>query len=161
MKKYKNHTIQEYLDALSKKTPAPGGGSMAALAAAGGAALISMVANYSKGKSKSKAVEHKIKGILKASEKARKRLIELVDLDAKAYMGVVKARRGTKAAQKRAAKEAANIPKEVSRICFDLTQLTPFLVQKGNENLISDVIIAVDLLFAAFNSSRVNVEANS
>ena len=134
---------------------------MAALAAAGGAALISMVANYSKGKGQSKQVDAKIKGILKASEKARKRLIELIDLDAKAYMGVVKVRGASKAVQKRALKKAANVPKEVSRICYDLTQLTPFLVEKGNPNLISDIIIAVDLLFAAFNSARVNVEANN
>jgi len=160
VKKYKNHTIQQYLDVLSKKTPVPGGGSTAALAAASGAALISMVANYSKGKNKSKQVKNKAKSILKASEKSRKRLIELIDLDAKAYMGVVKARGASKAVQKRALKEAEKVPKEVSRICYDLTQLTPFLVEKGNPNLVSDVIVAVDLLFAAFNSARVNVEAN-
>lgn len=161
MKKYKDHTLQEYLNILSKKTPVPGGGSTAALIAACGAALISMVANYSKGKSKSKQVESRIRSILKQSEQARKRLLVLVDLDAKAYLGVVKARGASKHIRKSALRAAAKAPKEVSQLCYKLTQLTPYLVEKGNQNLISDIIVAVDLLFSAFNSSRVHVEVNS
>jgi len=161
MKKYKDHTLQEYLNILSKKTPVPGGGSAAALTAASGAALVSMVANYSKGKSQSKQVENRFQSIIKQSEQARKRLLVLVDLDAKAYLGVVKARGASKQIQKRASSAAAKVPREVSNICYNLTRLTPYLVEKGNQHLISDIIVAVDLLFAAFNSSRVNVEANT
>ena len=161
MKKYKDHTVQEYLNALSKKMPVPGGGSAAALTAATGAALVSMVANYSKGKSKPKQVENRIQSILKQSEQIRKRLIVLVDLDAKVYLDVVKARGASKQVQKRAVSAAAKVPREVEKLCYRLTQLTPYLVENGNPNLISDVIVAVDLLFAAFNSARVNVEANS
>jgi formiminotetrahydrofolate cyclodeaminase len=161
MKKYKDHTLQEYLNVLSKKTPVPGGGSTAALTAACGAALISMVANYSKGKGKSKQVEKRIENILKQSELARERLTTLIDLDAKAYLGVVKARGASKQAQKKALNAAAKVPKEVSQLCFQLTQLTPYLVEHGNHHLLSDIIVAIDLIFAAFNSARANVEANS
>ena len=45
MKRYKIHTLQEYLEVLSQRTPVPGGGSAAALVGSLGAALISMVAN--------------------------------------------------------------------------------------------------------------------
>jgi formiminotetrahydrofolate cyclodeaminase len=37
----------------------------------------------------------------------------------------------------------------------------PFLVKHGNQYLISDIIVAADMLLAAFNSARVNVEVNS
>ena len=75
MKKYKDHTLQEYLDVLSKKTPVPGGGSAAALVAATGVALLLMVAHYSKGKSKSKSVENRIQKIIARGAALRRRLV--------------------------------------------------------------------------------------
>ncbi len=161
MKKYKDHTLKEYLNVLSKKTPVPGGGSAAALTAATGAALVSMVANYSIGKGQLKRVDNKIRSILKQSEQIRKRLLVLVDLDAEVYLNVVKARGKPEAFKKRALREATKVPGEVCQLCYKMIQLTPYLVQKGNQNLISDIIVAVDMLFAAFNSARANVEANS
>src|SRR3990167_6578093 len=128
MKKYKDHTLQEYLDVLSKKTPVPGGGSAAALTAATGAALVSMVANYSKGKGKSKHVDAKIRSILKESEKIRKRLLVLVDLDAQVYLAVVNSRGASPAVKKRALQKAAKVPGEVCRWCYQTIQLTPYLV---------------------------------
>ena len=161
MKKYKDYTLQDYLDVLSQKTPVPGGGSAAALTAAMGTALVSMVANYSKGRSQSKRIERRISSILKQSEVMRKRLLVLVDLDAQAYLSVVKARGASARIKMRALSAAANVPREVSRLCYKVMQLTPFLVEHGNQHLISDIIVAADMLLAAFNSARVNVEVNS
>ncbi|MBU4334812.1 MAG: cyclodeaminase/cyclohydrolase family protein, partial [Candidatus Omnitrophica bacterium] len=95
MKKYKNFTIKEYLEVLSRKEPVPGGGSAAALTAALGVGLITMVANYSKAKSSSKVIEKKTQKIIRESEKMKDRLLELVDLDAQAYMGIVEAKNGS------------------------------------------------------------------
>ena len=161
MDKYKDYTLQNYLDVLSKKAPVPGGGSAAALTAAMGAALVSKVAHYSKGKSQSKRTTSRISNILKQSERIRKRLLTLVDLDAQAYLGVVKARGASDKVRKRVLKKAANVPREVSQLCYKLMQLTPYLVKHGNQYLISDVIVAADMLLAAFNSARVNVEVNN
>lgn len=161
MKKYKNHTLQEYLDALSKKTPAPGGGSAAALTAATGTALISMAANYSLGKSSSKQVENRVTALLKQSEQIRRHLLELVDLDAEAYLNVVKARGRSIQIKKRAAKEARDIPRKVCRLCRQAIHLTPYLVENGNSYLVSDVAVAAELLLAAFNAACITVEINS
>ena len=160
MRKFKNHTVKEYLEQLSLKVPVPGGGSAAALCGALGAALISMVANYSLGKNKSKSVDNKIKNILKQSEKLRKRLIEIIDLDAQAYLGVVKTRKAAPAVRKKALKRASNVPKETCRLCYQALLLTPFLVKKGNRYLLSDVKVAIAMLAAAYNSALANVEAN-
>ena len=64
MKKFKSHTLKDYSKSLSTRAPVPGGGSAAALTACLGASLISMVANYSLGRKKTKRVEAKIKTII-------------------------------------------------------------------------------------------------
>jgi len=149
----KNHTLDQYLNVLSERQPVPGGGSAAALTAACGVALLSMVARYSIGKSGSNASDRKIKNHLKLSEEIRKRLTELIDLDAQAYLQVVKAR-GQSQIKRRAAEKAANkIPWEVSKLCYKAVILAPFLVEKGNKNLISDIEVAVEMLKAAYNSA--------
>ena len=50
MKKLRNHTLVEFAAELAKKTPVPGGGSVAALSGALAAGLLAMVANYSVGR---------------------------------------------------------------------------------------------------------------
>ncbi len=160
MKKYKNYTLQEYVTSLSQRKPVPGGGSAAALTAACGVALISMVANYSKGRGNGKRVENKINSIFKQSERIRTRLVELIDLDVQAYQAVVDARAASSAVKKRALRRAAKVPDEVSRLCYKAAQLASYLVEKGNPNLVSDIVVASDLLLAAFSSARVNVEVN-
>ena len=79
MKKYKDYTLSQYLEILSLKAPVPGGGSAAALTGASGAALISMVAHYSRGKSNSKLVKRKIENIIKESNRIKNVLLEYVD----------------------------------------------------------------------------------
>jgi len=49
--------VRDFIDEVSRDTPAPGGGSIAALAGALGAALVSMVANLSQKKPASKEHE--------------------------------------------------------------------------------------------------------
>ena len=160
MKKYKIHTLQEYLTVLSQRTPVPGGGSAAALVGSLGAALISMTANYSLKRNQPPSVEVKIKTILKKSEAIRKRLLDLVDLDARAYLSVVKNRKATPDKKQKALRQARAVPQEVCRLCSQAIALTPFLVLKGNKYLLSDVKVAVEFLLAAFSAAKMNVEVN-
>lgn len=160
MKPFKSYTLAEYTRVLSIKVPAPGGGSAAAATAALGAALLSMVANYSLGKTSSLTNEQKIKASLKESEQLRKRFLQLVDLDAKAYLNVVKTRKAAPAKRNAARRKAAEVPLEVCKLCYKAVRLSPILVLYGNRHLLCDVKVAVELLAAAFNAARVNVEIN-
>jgi formiminotetrahydrofolate cyclodeaminase len=159
---FKDKTLQEYLDQLSRREPVPGGGSAAALTAAMGVGLISMVTNYSIGRrANTKAVEKRLAAIMVKSEPMRLRLLELASLDSEAYLKVSAARSLDKKAQKQAAKEARAVPQEVCKLCYQAVQLTPYLATKGNPYLLSDVEVALELLMSAFNGARVMVRINS
>jgi len=144
---YKEESLKKYLDDLAAKLPAPGGGSAAALAAGLGAALISMVVNFTLGKPKYAQYENELRQILEKSEKLRQEFLNLVDLDVIAY-------------QSKNLQDALNVPLMVCRLCFEGINLCPPLIQKGNINLISDVAVAAILLESAFVSAYFNVEIN-
>lgn len=144
---YKDGSIKKYLDDLAAKLPAPGGGSAAALNAALGASLISMVVNFTLGKPKYAEYEEELRTILGNSESLRNEFLELVDLDVLAY-------------QSKDIRKSLDIPFNLCRLCFEGIKLCPPLIKKGNINLISDVAVAAILLESAFASAYFNVEIN-
>ena len=144
---YRDESLKKYIDDLAARLPAPGGGSAAALTAALGASLISMVINFTLGKPKYAPYEEELKRMLDESEKVRVRFLELVDLDVEAY-------------NSKNIKDALDIPFMVCRLSFEAIQLCPPLIEKGNVNLISDVACAAILLESAFASASCNVEIN-
>ena len=77
--------VSNFLDELASNSPTPGGGSVAALAGALGAALISMVGNLTIGKKKYEGVEEDFKKIISSSEKLRYELSQLIEEDVKAF----------------------------------------------------------------------------
>lgn len=163
-------SLKKYLDDLAAKLPAPGGGSAAALTAATGVALISMVANFTIGKEKYKSVEEEIRKILSSSEDLRQKLINLVDEDVTAYKKLSGAyklpkdspedKRKREQAMQEGLKEAMATPLEVCKLSHQAVKLCPVMSEKGNANLISDVGVAVALLASAFQSALLNVEIN-
>jgi formiminotetrahydrofolate cyclodeaminase len=159
---FKDKTVQEYLDQLSRREPVPGGGSAAALTGAMAVGLISMVTNYSIGrKANTKAIDKRLNQILAKSEPIRLRLLELTSLDSEAYLKLTAARSMDKKAQRLAAKQAKAVPQEICKLCFKAVQLTPFLADKGNPYLLSDVEVALELLMSAFYGARIMVRVNS
>lgn len=144
---YKDGSIKKYLDDLAAKLPAPGGGSAAALNAAMGAGLISMVINFTLGKPRYAQYQTTLKDMLAKSENLRQEFINLVDLDVTAY-------------QSKNIRDALNVPFMLSRLCFEAIKLCPDLIKKGNSNLISDVAVAAVFLESAFSGARYNIDIN-
>ncbi len=144
---YKDSSLKLYLDDLAAKLPAPGGGSAAALTAALGQALASMVINFTLGKAKYAQYQKDLTLELEKSEKLRQEFLDLVDRDAEAY-------------NSKDLRKALDIPVMVARLCFEGIRSLPALVKKGNVNLISDVAVAAQLLESAFSAALVNVEIN-
>ncbi len=147
MKKYQDTNLKKYLDDLAAKLPAPGGGSAAALTAALGASLVSMVVSFTLGKPRYAQYEKELQVTLGKSERLRAEFLNLVDLDVAAY-------------RSKNLRDALDVPFMVCRLCFEGMKLLPVLIKKGNVNLISDVAVAAALLESAFASAYFNVEIN-
>lgn len=144
---YKTESLEKYLKDLSEKIPAPGGGSAAALNAALGASLISMVVNFTLGKPKFAQHEEKLKEIHRRSEKLRHEFLDLVDKDVEAY-------------NSKDLRQALNIPFMLCRLCYEAIKLCPVLIKIGNPNLISDVAVAAVMIESAFTAGYFNVDIN-
>ncbi len=144
---YRDKTLKEYLDDLAARLPAPGGGSAAALNAAMGACLISMVINFTLGKPRYAKYEDELKKYLEKSEKLRQEFLGLVDLDVTAY-------------KSKNIRDALDVPFMTARLCFEAVKICPEIIRKGNINLISDVAVAAVLLESAFSSAYFNIEIN-
>ncbi|MEE8564728.1 MAG: cyclodeaminase/cyclohydrolase family protein [Atribacterota bacterium] len=162
--------VSNFLDELASNSPTPGGGSVAALAGALGAALISMVGNLTVGKKKYKDVEEDIKKIISSSEKLRYELSQLIEEDVKVFnnfMSTYKMPKETEDEKKvRAEKiqesliEAAKVPLKVAYKCLDILSLSKEVAEKGNINVVSDAGVAVLMAEAALESAILNVKIN-
>ncbi|OGX25962.1 MAG: hypothetical protein A3J51_01835 [Omnitrophica WOR_2 bacterium RIFCSPHIGHO2_02_FULL_45_21] len=157
---YRNKSLKTYLDDLAAKKPAPGGGSAAALAGALGCALLSMVCNFTIGKDKYKDIEKEIRKVLSQSERLRERFLSLVDLDATAYKQVIKSRGGISAIYQKNLIRATRVPLEVCSLSASAYKLCPYLRNKANKFLASDVYVACALLKSSFKSGELNVIIN-
>ncbi|MEW5916486.1 MAG: glutamate formimidoyltransferase, partial [Gemmatimonadota bacterium] len=102
-------TVAAFTASVASPTPAPGGGSVAAHAAALGAALVQMVAGLTIGRKKYAAVEPEMQQVRDAAEKLVTKLQALVREDADAYTVVTDAYKLPKEAPERAAKIDASL----------------------------------------------------
>ena len=162
--------IKNFMETLSSKSATPGGGSVAALTGAMGAALLSMVGNLTVGKEQYKDVEYDIKDLLKKSESLRIKLEELMEKDVEVFnqfMSIMKLPRSNEEEKKYrnekmqiASIEAAKVPLEVARKCKEVIDICSEVAVKGTRNAISDAGVGVLLAEAAFHSAIINVKIN-
>ena len=145
--KYLNGAIQKYLNELSAKTPAPGGGSAAALSLAMAASLAVMTIRFTLGKEKYRKWESLLKKDLKGALAIQKRAASLIDADATAY-------------QNKDFKKALRVPAEVAHLSDKLMELACGLISYGNKNLKNDTVMAALLAEVSLVSGLMNVEAN-
>jgi glutamate formiminotransferase/formiminotetrahydrofolate cyclodeaminase len=163
-------SVNGFLSELASSSPAPGGGSVAALAGSLGAALSSMVCNLTIGKEKYADIQDEIKDTLKKSELLRKELTRLIDDDTEAFSDVMKAfkipketeeqkNKRSKAIQE-GYKTAANVPLETARSCEKILDVTMAVAKKGNQNSITDAAVSALMANAGVQSAILNVEIN-
>jgi formiminotetrahydrofolate cyclodeaminase len=162
--------IRMFLDELASSSPAPGGGSVAALSGALGAALSSMVCNLTRGKQGYEAVQEEMKYILEKSESLRKDLTELIDKDTEAFNEVIKALQMPKETdsqkeQRRqilqtAFKYAAEVPLETARKCTQILDVARVIAEKGNKNSVSDAAVSALMAQTGLQAAMLNVRIN-
>lgn len=165
--------IKTFLDELASSSPAPGGGSVAALSGALGAALSSMVCNLTRGKPGYESVQRQINELLQRSEELRRQLTELIDKDTEAFNKVIDAIKMPKEtteqkeqrhlAMQNAFKHAADVPLVTARKCMQILDVARILSEKGNKNSVSDAAVSALMaqtgLQAAYENVRINLSS--
>jgi glutamate formiminotransferase/formiminotetrahydrofolate cyclodeaminase len=140
--------VVDFIDEVASESVAPGGGSVAALAGALGAALASMVGNLSVGKKGYEASWKDLSRLAVRAQTVKDTLLRAVEEDTAAFNGILaatrlpktsepeKARRST--ALDAAYKQAALVPLHAAGACVEAARLCVEAAEKGNVNSISD-----------------------
>jgi len=162
--------VGEFLDKLASKSSTPGGGSVAALAGANAAALVSMVCNLTIGKKGYEDVQEDVAEILHNSEKLRYEFTKLIDLDAEAFNEIMDAYKLPKTSDEEksvrkeaiqvATRKASQVPLRTLELTVELLSLASESAKVGNKNVLSDAAVAASLASSAMESAWFNVEIN-
>jgi len=163
-------TVISFLNELASNSPAPGGGSVAALSGAIGAALTSMVCNLTIGKKKYAGVGGDMKKTLAQAEGLREQFTAMIDRDTEAFNRVMDAYGLPKendaqkalrsAAIREATREATLVPLEVMKHCIDAMALAQDVAANGNAHSVSDAGVSALMLNAACQGAALNVKIN-
>ena len=164
-------TVTGFANETASDSPAPGGGSIAALAGALGASLGTMVANLSAGK---RGWEDRVEEFSVWAEKGQQlkdRLLFLVDEDTRAFDAIMQAfglPKDTpeqvaerKAAIQEASKYATLTPYYTMQAAYDCVELLQEMAEKGNPNSLSDVGVGALCIKTAVRGAWLNVITNA
>jgi formiminotetrahydrofolate cyclodeaminase len=163
-------TLTGFLDEVASDSPAPGGGSVAALAGGLSAALAAMVCRLTYNKEQFQGIYNEIKDMAIELDDTKGRFIELIDEDTEAFNEVMAAYRMSKnndeqkkerkKAIQMATKNAIRPPLEVCRLSLNVIELAKIVADRGNESAITDAGVATIMAKAAYDSARLNIIIN-
>ena len=166
----KNMTVEAFCELTESNAPAPGGGSIAALAGALGAALAGMVANLTVGREKYAEVEDEMKVMEASAHQLQKDLVEMIQKDTDSfnvYMDALKLPKNTdeekearKAAMQEGLKLAAKVPLETAKMAYEVFDYAELAIKKGNQNSVTDGKTGLMMARTAVLAAGLNVKIN-
>lgn len=166
-----DRTIGDWLEVLASDSPTPGGGAVAGVSGAAGAALLAMTARLTVGREGFADLELRMRDLIERADAARHRFLELADADAHAFDGVMQAFKMPKgsddersvrsAAIQRGYLDAASVPLEVARTAVDLLPLAEDATALGNPQAASDGYSGAIAIYAAARCAIANVLINA
>lgn len=162
-------TVREFLQEVASDSPAPGGGSVAALAGALGAALAGMVAGLSTGKEAGETGSQ-MQQLKAAAARLQDGLARAVEEDTLAFQRVMQAYRlprstaeekaARSAAIQQALQGAAQHPLQVAGQCIEVLRLCREAALKGNQNALSDAAVGALMAHSGLVGALYNVAIN-
>ena len=165
-----NMNLREFSNELSTDSPAPGGGSVAALSGALGSALSSMVANLTYGKKEYKKANRKMKNLALQTQALKDEFLDLIEKDTEAFNNVMSAMRLKKKTEEekkkrdeaieKATKKATLVPLEIMKKSENILELAAIAEKNGNQNSVSDAGVAAIMADAACEGGYLNVIIN-
>jgi len=174
-----NLTVKDFVDELASDSPAPGGGSVAALCGSLAAGLASMVGNLTTGKYNFKTSEERIEykenearmlTMAWEAQQMKKQLIEEIDKDTEAfnnYMAALKLPKKTDNEKKvrseavqKAIKNATLVPLHTMKLCWEVIVLAETAAKYGNQNAVSDAGVSAITALTGVKGAYLNVRIN-
>ena len=163
-------TVSGFVEELASNSPAPGGGSTAALAGTLGAALSVMVCNFTVDNPKFSDVKAEISLVKKKGIDLKNSLMEYIDGDTDAFdevMMAYKLPKGTDAEKtlrveriQEATKQATLLPLKVAEACIEVLKLSIRVLTIGNPNTACDAAVSGVVAYAGFQGAIFNVKIN-
>ena len=165
-----NKTISDFSDELSTDSPAPGGGSVAALCASLSGALSAMVSNLTVGKKGYEQVWKQAAELAEIRQEIKEEALVAIDKDTEAFYEMMNALRLPKKTEQEkkirekaveeATEKAILIPLETLEIAEKAVQLAAKVAKIGNENALSDAGVAAITANSAAKAAFLNVKIN-
>lgn len=162
--------LDEFTDLLSTDSPAPGGGSVAALCASMSGALCSMVSNLTVDKKGYEDVQEEALRLAPIGQDIKLRSLECIDKDTDAFYALMDAMRLPKktdaeiilrdAAIEAATQHAIMVPFATLEISLEALQLAKDVAKVGNRNALSDAGVAGLTALAAAKAAYYNIRIN-
>ena len=166
----KNMTISEFSQIVASDSPVPGGGSIAALCGALGAALAEMVANLTVGKKKYADYSDEMSDIINKASILREKLMDYIEEDSLAYNKVMEAYKLPKETEEEKSlrllkieeglKIAAKVPLKVAETSFEILPLAEAVVLRGNQNSVTDALVGAMMARTGVLSAVLNIRIN-
>lgn len=163
-------SVEDFNRELGSNSPAPGGGSVAALSGALGAELVSMVCNLSIGKKGYEGFQDELTEALEKTEALSKNLLNRIDLDTEAFNDVMAAFKMPKEPEdakktrldaiQRGYRNAVQSPLGIARECLEVLRVANKLLGKTNANALSDLGVASLQAHAGLEGAIMNVKIN-
>jgi formiminotetrahydrofolate cyclodeaminase len=156
--------VEQYLADLASAAPAPGGGSAAALAAALGAALVAMTCRVTAKHAGAAPAGRPHDEIAEEADGQRHRLTTLANDDARAYSGVIAARRlpapSRDAAMQDALKRATEVPERLAGESRNVLALCERIAPSARASTLSDLGVAAILAHGALRAGALTARTN-
>lgn len=166
--------VVDFVNEVDSDSPAPGGGSVAALAGTLGASLIRMVGHLTVTKKKFLALPEanqcEFRNNIESLLKIKERLITLIDADTASFNQIMAAFQLPKATVEeieyrnqtilKATLGAIEVPMEVASLCCDALQNLKSVLSDGNKNALSDLGVGTLMLYSGLEGAILNVEIN-
>lgn len=166
----KKMTLEIFCATTASNEPAPGGGSVAALAGALAAALAEMVAQLTVGKKGYEAASQEMSALIPQAAALRAGLLDEITRDStsfNAYMDALALPKITeeekavrRQAMQKALKIAAEVPLSVAETAAKIMPMAAVLVKKGNANAVTDGLVSAMMTRTAVLGALLNVKIN-
>jgi glutamate formiminotransferase/formiminotetrahydrofolate cyclodeaminase len=168
--RFRDLTLESFVQRLSSADPVPGGGSAAAVAASLGAGLLTMVTSLSLGREKFAVHADALTAAQSVGRRLSDEFLALADDDAAAFATFAAARRLPRATDAErearstaiasAARTAAEVPAACVEACFELAVAVESIAGRSNPNASSDLSVAGLFAEAAARAAAANVFVN-